>query len=63
MEPPLPLCEVPSTTANEFLNWKNKHLQPSLTMDEYERYCNSERLYERPRMVARGDAAENLPEP
>ncbi|KAI8404246.1 hypothetical protein FOFC_15741 [Fusarium oxysporum] len=45
MEPPLPLCEVPSTTTNEFLNWRNKHLQPSLTMDEYERYCNSERVY------------------
>ncbi|KAH7471723.1 hypothetical protein FOMA001_g13235 [Fusarium oxysporum f. sp. matthiolae] len=45
MEPLLPLCEVPSTTTNEFLNWRNKHLQPSLTMDEYERYCNSERVY------------------
>ncbi|KAI8402270.1 hypothetical protein FOFC_17577 [Fusarium oxysporum] len=36
---------VPSTTTNEFLNWRNKHLQPSLGMDEYERYCNSERVY------------------
>jgi hypothetical protein len=45
VEPPLPLCEVPSTTTNEFLNWRNKHLQPSITMDEYERYCNSERVY------------------
>ena len=45
VESPLPLCEVPSTTTNEFLNWRNKHLQPSLVMDEYERYCNSERVY------------------
>ncbi|KAF6515700.1 hypothetical protein HZS61_004441 [Fusarium oxysporum f. sp. conglutinans] len=43
VESPLPLCEVPSTTTNEFLNWRNKHLQPSLVTDEYERYCNSER--------------------
>ncbi|KAK2922896.1 hypothetical protein FoTM2_017136 [Fusarium oxysporum f. sp. vasinfectum] len=45
VESPLPLCEVPSTTTNEFLNWRNKHLQPSLVTDEYERYCNSERVY------------------
>jgi hypothetical protein len=45
VESPLPLCEVPSTTTNEFLNWRNRHLQPSLAMDEYERYCNSERVY------------------
>ncbi|OBS17545.1 hypothetical protein FPOA_26357 [Fusarium poae] len=45
VESPLPLCEVPSTTTNEFLNWRNKHLQPSLVTDEYERYCNSEWVY------------------
>ncbi|KAG8664851.1 uncharacterized protein FPOAC1_013631 [Fusarium poae] len=45
VESPLPLCEVPSKTTNEFLNWRNKHLQPSLVTDEYERYCNSERVY------------------
>ncbi|KAK2926863.1 HAT, C-terminal dimerization domain [Fusarium oxysporum f. sp. vasinfectum] len=45
VESPLPLCEVPSTTTNEFLNWRNKHLQPSLITDEYERCCNSERVY------------------
>ncbi|TVY74496.1 Zinc finger BED domain-containing protein RICESLEEPER 2 [Fusarium oxysporum f. sp. cubense] len=45
VESPLPLCEVPSTTTNEFLNWRNKHLQPSLVRDEYERHCNSERVY------------------
>ncbi|RKK83885.1 hypothetical protein BFJ68_g17402 [Fusarium oxysporum] len=45
VESPLPLCEVPSTTTNELLNWRNKHLQPSLVTDEYERYCNSERVY------------------
>ncbi|OAQ60805.1 major facilitator superfamily transporter [Purpureocillium lilacinum] len=32
-------------TTNEFLNWGNKHLQPSLIRDEYERYCKSERVY------------------
>ncbi|EXL65349.1 hypothetical protein FOPG_18415, partial [Fusarium oxysporum f. sp. conglutinans race 2 54008] len=45
VESPLPLCEVPSTTTNEFLNWRNKHLQPSLAIDEYERYCSSEQVY------------------
>ncbi|KAF5705165.1 ribonuclease H [Fusarium mundagurra] len=45
VESPLPLCEVPSATTNEFLNWRNKHLQPSLITDEYERYCKSERVY------------------
>jgi hypothetical protein len=45
VEPPLPLCEVPSTTTNEFLDWRNKHLQPPLIIDEYERYCKSERVY------------------
>ncbi|KAM4064712.1 hypothetical protein HRG_012761 [Hirsutella rhossiliensis] len=32
------LSEVPLTTTNEFLNWRNKHLQPALITDEYERY-------------------------
>lgn len=45
VEPPLPFCEGPSSTTNEFLNWRNKHLQPSLIRDEYERYCKSERVY------------------
>ncbi|KJZ69049.1 hypothetical protein HIM_11560 [Hirsutella minnesotensis 3608] len=43
--PPSSLSEVPSTTTNEFLNWRNKQLQPALITDEYERYCNSERVY------------------
>ncbi|KAM4058340.1 DDE superfamily endonuclease [Hirsutella rhossiliensis] len=30
---------------SEFLNWRNKHLQPALITDEYERYCKSERVY------------------
>ncbi|XP_044715950.1 transposase-like protein [Hirsutella rhossiliensis] len=37
VEPPS-LSEVPLTTTNEFLNWRNKHLQPALITDEYERY-------------------------
>ncbi|KJZ74134.1 hypothetical protein HIM_05666 [Hirsutella minnesotensis 3608] len=45
VESPLNLSEVPSTTTNEFLNWRNKHLQPALITDEYERYCQSERVY------------------
>lgn len=45
VESPLPSCEAPSTTTNEFLSWRNKHLQPSLITDEYERYCKSERVY------------------
>lgn len=45
VEPSLPLSEVPSTTTNEFLNWRDKHLQPALITDEYERYCQSERTY------------------
>ncbi|KAM4067314.1 hypothetical protein HRG_001288 [Hirsutella rhossiliensis] len=44
VEPPS-LSEVPLTTTNEFLNWRNKHLQPALITDEYERYCKSERVY------------------
>ncbi|KID80838.1 transposase-like protein [Metarhizium guizhouense ARSEF 977] len=38
VESPLPPRETPSKTTNEFLNWRNKHLQPSLITDEYERY-------------------------
>ncbi|EFZ03047.2 Ribonuclease H-like protein [Metarhizium robertsii ARSEF 23] len=45
VESPLPPRDPPSKTTNEFLNWRNKHLQPSLIMDEYERYCKSERTY------------------
>lgn len=45
VEPAIPFCETPSMTTNEFLNWRNKHLQPSLIRDEYERYCKSERVY------------------
>ncbi|KID81930.1 transposase-like protein [Metarhizium guizhouense ARSEF 977] len=45
VESPLPPRETPSKTTNEFLNWRNKHLQPSLITDEYERYCKSERTY------------------
>ncbi|KAK4070002.1 hypothetical protein Purlil1_13601 [Purpureocillium lilacinum] len=44
VELPLPL-EGPPTTTNEFLNWRNKHLRPALSPDEYERYCKSERVY------------------
>ncbi|KAM4067925.1 hypothetical protein HRG_012441 [Hirsutella rhossiliensis] len=40
VEPPS-LSEVPLTTTNEFLNWRNKHLQPALITDEYER-CSKE---------------------
>jgi hypothetical protein len=45
VEPSLALSTVPSTTTNEFLNWRDKHLQPALITDEYERYCQSERTY------------------
>jgi len=45
VEPPLPRPEVPSTTTNEFLNWRNRHLQPTCLIDEYERYCKSEQVY------------------
>jgi len=45
VEPPVPQPQTPSITTNEFLNWRNKHLQPTLLIDEYERYCNSERVY------------------
>lgn len=41
----LPLSEAASTTTNEFLKWRNKHLQPALITDEYEHYCMSERVY------------------
>ncbi|OAQ58045.2 ribonuclease H-like protein [Pochonia chlamydosporia 170] len=41
----LPLAEAPSTTTNEFLKWRNKHLQPAPIRDEYEHYCRSERVY------------------
>ena len=34
---------LPAT--NEFLDWRNKHLQPALITDEYERYCQAERAY------------------
>lgn len=34
---------LPAT--NEFLDWRNKHLQPALITDEYERYCQAERTY------------------
>ncbi|XP_044714526.1 transposase-like protein [Hirsutella rhossiliensis] len=40
VEPPS-LSEVPLTTTNEFLNWRNKHLQPALITDEYERYSKN----------------------
>ncbi|OWT42447.1 hypothetical protein VFPPC_18547 [Pochonia chlamydosporia 170] len=40
-----PLSEVPRATTNEFLKWRNKHLQPALITDEYEHYCKSERVY------------------
>ncbi|KAJ6439010.1 hypothetical protein O9K51_08414 [Purpureocillium lavendulum] len=35
VELPLPLEGAPTTT-NEFLNWRNKHLRPTLIPDEYE---------------------------
>jgi len=44
VEPPIQ-PEEPSTTTNEFLNWRNKHLQPTVVQDEYERYCGSDRVY------------------
>lgn len=56
VEARLPLSKASSTTTNEFLSWRNKHLQPALITDEYERYCKSERglwVYKRPCMVAR----------
>jgi hypothetical protein len=43
--PPIPLSIAPLSTTNEFLDWRNKHLQPVLFTDEYERYCRSERVY------------------
>ena len=42
---PLPLSEPQSTTTNEFLKWRNKHLHPAPMTDEYEHYCQSERVY------------------
>ncbi|KJZ68761.1 hypothetical protein HIM_11845 [Hirsutella minnesotensis 3608] len=44
VEASLPLDKIPAA-ANEFLNWRNKHLQPALIVDEYEHYCQSERVY------------------
>ena len=45
VESRLSRSEAPLTVTNEFLNWRNKHLQPVLITDEYERYCKSERVY------------------
>lgn len=45
VESPISLYDSPSPTNNEFLSWRNKHLQPSLINDEYEHYCKSEQVY------------------
>lgn len=45
VETTLPPAKAPPTTTNEFLNWRNKHLQPTLVIDEYQRYCKSEQVY------------------
>ncbi|EJP61009.1 transposase-like protein [Beauveria bassiana ARSEF 2860] len=41
----LPLSEPEPMATNEFLQWRNKHLQPAPMTDEYEHYCKSERVY------------------
>lgn len=41
----LPFSEPESMATNEFLRWRNKHLQPAPITDEYEHYCKSERVY------------------
>ncbi len=45
IESSLSLSPAVLPATNEFLDWRNKHLQPALITDEYERYCQAERTY------------------
>ena len=45
IELPLSLSRAVLPATNEFLDWRNKHLQLALITDEYERYCQAERAY------------------
>lgn len=44
VDTPLPQSMAQSTTTNEFLLWMNQQYQTELPFDEYERYCQTERV-------------------
>ena len=45
IESPMSFSHATVSATNEFLDLRNKHLQPTLITDEYERYCRAERSY------------------
>jgi hypothetical protein len=46
VDTPIPQPDASSTTPNEFIQWKSDLIRPTVPIDEYDRYCQADLVWE-----------------